>query len=305
MTVTADTPSGTPRAVASGSHGEPSSSSATQKLNLPGCPRVERSIPPGRTSNRLMRHRRTARPMTAVARSLLPSALNVPSIPSSRRTSPLTTMKTAQPPVLAVAPCRVNSSRSIAASAATTTGKCTGRQPAITALTATFSAVIARARTGSTPMRESGDNAARRGTRAPRLRSEARREARPSSPGRGRAPGRRRRRPFRGLWIGGSWIAAAGFRLLYCTHRECRGSEIARVRPDASSERRCGGSGDLNPPASRGPDSRWFGCRPHAVDSRSRMVDALHRNRPRRGCSGHLRRVARPGDGVLRAFNLK
>ena len=106
--------------VASGSHGEPSSSSATQKLNLPGCPRVERSIPPGRTSNRLMRTRRIARPMTAVARSLLPSALNVPSIARARRTAPLTTMKMAQPPVLAVAPCRVNSSRSMAASAVTT-----------------------------------------------------------------------------------------------------------------------------------------------------------------------------------------
>ena len=153
MTVTADAPSGTPRAAASDSHGEPSSSSATQKLNLPGCPRVERSIPPGRTSSRLTRHSRTARPMTAVARSLLPSALNVPSIPISRRASPLTTTNTAQPPVLAVAPCRVNSSRSIAVSAVTTMGKCAGRQPAITALTATFSAVMARARTGSTPMR--------------------------------------------------------------------------------------------------------------------------------------------------------
>ena len=62
-------------------------------------------------------------------------------------------MKTAHPPVLAVAPWSVNSSRSIAASAVTTSGKCSGRQPAITALTAAFSAVIARARTGSTPTR--------------------------------------------------------------------------------------------------------------------------------------------------------
>ena len=44
----------------------------------------------------LMRQRRIARPITAVARSLLPSALNVPSIPSARRTSPLTTMKMAR-----------------------------------------------------------------------------------------------------------------------------------------------------------------------------------------------------------------
>ena len=160
MTVTAEAPSGTPRSAASDSQGDPSSSSAMQKLNLPGCPRVERSMPPGRTSNRLMRHRRTARPTTALARSLLPSALNVPSMPSRRRSSPLMTMNTAQPPVLAVAPCRENSSRSMAESAVTTTGKCRGRPPAITVLTATFSAVTARPRTGSTPRTCSGGMAA-------------------------------------------------------------------------------------------------------------------------------------------------
>ena len=58
----------------------------------------------------------------------------------------------AAPPVLAVAPCSRNSSRSMADHAVRTAGKCTGSQPAMTAFTATFSAVTARARTGSMPM---------------------------------------------------------------------------------------------------------------------------------------------------------
>src|SRR5882672_3457959 len=52
-----------------------SSSSARQYENLPGWPSVVRSMPPGRTSSRLMSASRRARPMTAVARSLLASAL--------------------------------------------------------------------------------------------------------------------------------------------------------------------------------------------------------------------------------------
>ncbi len=107
---------------------------------------------PGRTSMRLMRQSRIARPITAVARSLLPSALNVPPAPSSRRIGPFSTTSTAQPPVLAVAPCIRKSSCIIAIQAVTTTGKCMGRQPAITALTASFSAVMARPRTGSMPI---------------------------------------------------------------------------------------------------------------------------------------------------------
>ena len=48
------------------------------KLNFPGWPSVERSMPPGRTSIMLISASRMARPITAVARSLLPSALNEP-----------------------------------------------------------------------------------------------------------------------------------------------------------------------------------------------------------------------------------
>src|SRR5207248_5151937 len=46
--VTADAPGASPRSTESGSHGEPSSSSAKQNVYLPGLPRVARSTPPGR-----------------------------------------------------------------------------------------------------------------------------------------------------------------------------------------------------------------------------------------------------------------
>ena len=64
--------------------------------------------------------------------------------------------KDREPPVLAVAPCIRNSSCIIAVQAVSTTGKCIGRQPAITALIASFSAVIASPRTGSMTINWSG-----------------------------------------------------------------------------------------------------------------------------------------------------
>ena len=104
----------------------------------------------------LMSERRRLRPIAVDARSLEASALKVASMPMSWVIGPLTTTSTAQPPVLAVAPCSRKGSCNIAVKAVTTTGKCIGRQPAITALIASFSAVTARARTGSTPTRWSG-----------------------------------------------------------------------------------------------------------------------------------------------------
>ncbi len=94
--------------------------------------------------------------MQLVARSLWPSTLNVPSIPSSRRIGPLTMHRMAEPPVLAVGPWTSKSGWSMPVTAVITTGRCMGRQPAMMALTATFSAVIARWRTGSIPMSWSG-----------------------------------------------------------------------------------------------------------------------------------------------------
>ncbi len=111
---------------------------------------------PGRTSIRLIRQSRMARPITAVARSELPSALKLPVAPISNRMGPFSTTSTAQPPVLAVAPCARNGSCIIAVQAVTTTGKCIGRQPAITELIASFSAVMARPRTGSMAINWSG-----------------------------------------------------------------------------------------------------------------------------------------------------
>ena len=113
-------------------------------------------MPPGRTSRMLISARRMARPITAVARSLLPSALKPPAAPSSRRIGPFSTISTAQPPVEEVAPCSRNSGCSMAAKAVSTAGKCIGRQPAMTALIASFSAVIGMARTGSMPSNWSG-----------------------------------------------------------------------------------------------------------------------------------------------------
>ena len=62
---------------------------ARQYENFPGWPSVVRSMPPGRTSSRLINASRSARPMAAVARSLLASALNVELAPISRRIGPL------------------------------------------------------------------------------------------------------------------------------------------------------------------------------------------------------------------------
>ncbi len=102
----------------------------------------------------------TARPITLVARSVPPSTLKPVQAPISRRTGPFSTTRTAQPPVLAVAPWSRKGSSSMAAQAVTTAGKCWGRQPAMTAFTATFSAVTGRPRTGSTPMSWSGGTSA-------------------------------------------------------------------------------------------------------------------------------------------------
>ena len=64
--------------------------------------------------------------------------------------------KMAHPPVDAVAPCTSTSGRHSAVIAAATTGRSGGRQPASTALIATFSAVTARDVTGSTAITWSG-----------------------------------------------------------------------------------------------------------------------------------------------------
>ena len=159
-TVTADTPAGTPRSSARGIQGLPSSSSARQNDTLPGWPSVEWSSVPGAQPNRLISASRSARPMTALARAPPPRALSVALRPMARRTGPLTMTSGALPPVLAALPCSRYAGSHMASTAAATTGRSSGRQPAITAFTATFSAVMTRPRTGSTPRIDSGSSSA-------------------------------------------------------------------------------------------------------------------------------------------------
>src|SRR5215472_2644259 len=155
-TVTAEAPAGTPRSAASDGHGLSSSSSATQNVNLPGCPRVERSRRPGAPPSTLMMSSLSMRPMLALARLPLPRALWVAFIPISRRTGPLTTANGALPPVLAEQPCNPNSAAHTARTSATTTRMYSGRQPAMTAAMAIFSPLMRRRRTGSTPTISAG-----------------------------------------------------------------------------------------------------------------------------------------------------
>src|SRR5215472_15339357 len=160
-TVTAEAPAGTPRSVASGGHGLSSSSSATQNVNFPGWPRVERSSRPGTPPSTLTMISRRLRPIAALARLPLPSTLWVAFIPRAARIGPLTTTKGALPPVLAVQPWRPYSGSHTARTSAVTTGMYSGRHPAITAAMATFSAVMRRRRTGSTPITSPGARRAR------------------------------------------------------------------------------------------------------------------------------------------------
>ena len=88
--VTAEVPSGMPRSTDSGSQGEPASSSAKQKVYLPGLPSVALSTPPGRPPPTLRTTSWRARPMVALARFPWPSALSPAFIPTARATGPFT-----------------------------------------------------------------------------------------------------------------------------------------------------------------------------------------------------------------------
>ena len=133
----------------------------------------------GRSGSRLISTSRTARPIVALARLALASALCVAFMPSSRRIGPLTTSSGALPPVLAEQTVQAGRPRRTSpASAVATTGKDGGRQPAMTASQATFSAVSGRRRTVSMPITWSRGEAATRGTRARAPRSGGRWAAR-------------------------------------------------------------------------------------------------------------------------------
>ena len=102
---------------------------------------------------------RSARPIVAFARLPGPSALWRAFMPISAAIGPLTIAHSAAPPVLVSTVWRLNASSNIASSAATTTGKYSGRQPAMTALIAACSSVTPRPRAGRKPISVSGSSA--------------------------------------------------------------------------------------------------------------------------------------------------
>jgi len=79
--------------------------------------------------------------MVALARLPWPSAFTPQFIPTRSRTGPFTITTGPENQVVASSPCMLNSSVQAASTAASTTGRYSVRQPARTALTATFSTV--------------------------------------------------------------------------------------------------------------------------------------------------------------------
>src|SRR2546428_8173759 len=96
---------------------------------------------PGLAPPRLTHTSRTARPMVALARQPGPKTPAAQLTPSFPRTGPLITTSGGGALVVAETPCRSNAGSQLASTAAMTTGRDSGRQPAITALTAIFSPV--------------------------------------------------------------------------------------------------------------------------------------------------------------------
>ena len=127
----------------------------------------------------------SARPIVALARLPWPSTLTPLFMPIARRDRPVDDDTGPLKQVVASRPCMLNSSVQAASTAASTTGRYSGRQPAITALIATFSTVHST-RSGGT----SGDDLVgrrgwcRRASAAPARRSGARPAGRRSSRGR-------------------------------------------------------------------------------------------------------------------------
>lgn len=97
--------------------------------------------------------RRTARPIARLARA--PPPLKTDSCvakPSARTTGPETITRGQQGCVVVTTPARLKRGSSIASSAASTIGMCSGRQPAIAAFAAIASTVPARPLGGIAPI---------------------------------------------------------------------------------------------------------------------------------------------------------
>ena len=111
----------------------------------------EASISPVRAPKTLRATRRSVRPTTALARLPGPSALWRVAIWRSAVTGPLTSRQNAAPPVLVITVWALNAGSSMAHRAATASGKCSGAQPAITALEAVCWTLSDRPRSSMLP----------------------------------------------------------------------------------------------------------------------------------------------------------
>ena len=141
-----------------GSQGLRASFSAKQKEYRPGMARVALSISPMIKPATLRTNRRSARPIVALARYPGPKQPESPLMPSCSAMGPLTITTGAAPPVVAWHPARLNGVCKAALTQATTTGKYSGRQPAITALIATFSMVTSELEGWATPRDSDGSS---------------------------------------------------------------------------------------------------------------------------------------------------
>ena len=140
-TVTALTSASRPRATWNGAHGFASAFSAKQEANLAGVPCVALSPRPGCAPPMLSSTSRIARPIEAFAGKAGPKQPLPEWMPSSLAIGPLTTIVSATGCVVAFSPATLCASSRIACTAASTTGKTRGSQPAIAALAATPSTV--------------------------------------------------------------------------------------------------------------------------------------------------------------------
>ena len=154
MTTTALSVASKPSSSWSGGHGERSVRSARHRVYRPGWPRPANDTAPGQPPPTLFMTRRTARPMAAFACQPGPSAPKPAFMPIAPATGPQTTRSGVTFSSVVWTPRRLKAGSAIARTAASTTGRCSGRQPAMTALTATFS-TVARPLSGSSAPRTS------------------------------------------------------------------------------------------------------------------------------------------------------
>src|SRR2546429_2314499 len=140
-----------------------------QYVYRPGWASVDMLTTPGVAPPTFTQTRRSARPIVALARHPEPKTPAPQLMSSAIRIGPPTITSGDGAFVVADTPWRSNASSHTASTAAITTGRYSGRQPAITALTATFSTVARPWLGGTSPTSSSGprpDAAIARATRA-------------------------------------------------------------------------------------------------------------------------------------------